>query len=557
MRYRVLSSFSLLAWLGCSSALLAQTATQPPRLALTVEDAVKMALDHNVDLKADRLDPEISDTRVSAAAGVFAPSFTTGVQRNNQLQPPTSFLIPTATRTDAVTSSAGFSQRLSRFGTSYSVAWSAVHTDSNSILNSYNPLLQSGLSLNMSQPLLRDLSIDSSRQQLITSRINRDIADTRLSESVVQTTANVKSTYWNLVAAIADVTARQSSLDLAEELARVNQVKVDVGQSPTLDLVSAQAEVASDQEQLIIAETTVKEVEDQLRLLIFDPSDRSVWTVHIDPVDAPPLATVTPDIDSAVTRALKDRADLLRARKDIETSTTNVKAASNARLPDVRLSLGYAANGLGGTQIVRSGGFPGTVVGAGPVTSFGSVLNQLLASNYPTWSGGVSVSYPLGQSVEAANYARARLEEQQASERLKSDAAKVIQQVRDAGWKIEMNAKRMQTTRVARELAEQRLDAERKRFEVGMSTNFLVIQAQRDLAQAKQNELAAVLAYDLSLVDFDALQQASPRGSSSGSAASSQAPGGTSSPSASNTTSATTSSLATSSGTGGIRLPGQ
>ena len=93
---------------------------------------------------------------------------------------------------------------------------------------------------------------------------------------------------------------------------------------------------------------------------------------------------------------------------------------------------------------------------------------------------------------------------------MKSAEARAIQQVRDAAWKIEMNAKRIETTRAARELAEQRLDAEQKRFEVGMSTSFLVIQAQRDLAQAKTNELSAVLAYDLSLVDFEALQQAGP-----------------------------------------------
>ena len=107
-----------------------------------------------------------------------------------------------------------------------------------------------------------------------------------------------------------------------------------------------------------------------------------------------------------------------------------------------------------------------------------------------------------------------QLERAQARERLKSDEGRAIQQVRDAGWKVEMNARRIETTRAARELAEQRLDAERKRFEVGMSTSFLVIQAQRDLAQAKTNELGAVLAYDLALVDFEALQTAGPAAAS-------------------------------------------
>jgi outer membrane protein len=498
----------------CSSAAVAsaQTPTPPATLRVTVDDAVKMALDHNVDLNAERLDPQISDTRVAAAAGAFRPTFNTGLNRNNQLQPPSSFLIPTATRNDAVTSSAGLAQRLPWFGTTYSVAWNAVHTDSNSFLQSYNPLVQSGLSINFSQPLVRDLLIDPARTQLAISRIGRDVADTRLRETIVHTTADVKSVYWALVAAIANVDARRTAVDLAQELERVNRAKVDVGQSPPLDLVSAQAEVASNREQLIIAETAVKVAEDQLRLLIFDTGDRSVWNVKLEPIDAPPVATAALDLDAAVTNALRDRTDLVRARKDIDAAQVNEKFAGAQRLPDVRLNAGYIASGLGGTQVLRTGGFPGTIVGPGQSTDFNTVLNQLFSNQYPTWALGVSVSYPLGTSTEEANYARSKLEHRQAGERLKSAEAHAVQQVRDAAWKIDMNAKRIETTRAARELADQRLDAERKRFDVGMSTSFLVIQAQRDLAQAKTNELSAVLAYDLALVDFEALQQAGPAG---------------------------------------------
>jgi outer membrane protein len=496
-----------------AAAVVPSTAQQPAApstLRLSVDDAVMMALDHNVDLSAERLDPQISDTEVAAAAGVFKPTFNTSVNRNDQLQAPASFLIPTATRTDAVTSSAGVSQSLPWFGTSYGVSWNATHTNSNSFLNSYNPLVQSGFALNVSQPLVRNLFIDPARQQLATSRINRDISDTRLRESVVHTTANVKAAYWNLVSAHATVDARRSVLDLAQELVRVNKAKVDVGQSPPLDLVSAQAEVAADQEQLIVAETAVKQAEDSLRILIFDPADLDTWKIGVDAIDSPPVATIAPDLDAAVTTALRDRTDLLRARKDIETAQTVLKFNGNQRLPDVRFNASYLASGVGGTQVLRTGGFPGTIVGPGDVTSFGSVLNQLFSSSYPTWSAGVSVSYPIGESAEEANYARAKLQHAQSEARLKSAEGRAIQQVRDAAWKIEMNAKRIETTRAARELAEQRLDAERKRFEVGMSTSFLVIQAQRDLAQAKTNELASVLAYDLSLVDFEALQEAGP-----------------------------------------------
>src|SRR6185503_14836201 len=130
----------------------------------------------------DRLDPQIGDARVAAASGVFRPSITSSLGRNNQLQPPASFLIPTPTRTDIVTSSIGLNQRLPWFGTSYSVSWDTSHTDSNSFLNSYNPLLRSGLGFSISQPLLRDLKTDSNRLQLSISQTNRTTADTRLQE---------------------------------------------------------------------------------------------------------------------------------------------------------------------------------------------------------------------------------------------------------------------------------------------------------------------------------------------------------------------------------------
>jgi HAE1 family hydrophobic/amphiphilic exporter-1 len=525
------TSLMLIAAVGLAAAARAQTAAPPQTpataqtgggttLRLTVDDAVRMALEENVDLRGDRLDPQISDTRVAAAAGAFRPTVSSAVNSNNQLQPPSSFLIPTATRTDVVTTNAGLAQRLPWFGTTYSVSWTTTHTDSNSFLNSFNPLLQSGLGINVSQPLIRDLKIDAARQQLLTSRINRDIAGTRLQESLVHTTAAVKAAYWNLVSARATVDARRTALELAQELVRVNRAKVDVGTAPPLDLVSAQAEVAADQEQLIIAETAVKQAEDRLRMLIMDPTRRETWLTTIEAVDTPPVATPTLDVDAAVTRALSERADLQRSRKDIETAQTNVKFLGNQQLPDVRLNASYQASGLGGTQVLRTGGFPGTIVGPGAVTDFGTVLNQLFAGDYPTWSVGVSVSYPIGQSAEAANYARARLERAQADERFKGAEARAIQQIRNAAYQVEMNAKRIETTRAARELAEQRLDAERKRLDVGMSTSFLVIQAQRDLAQARTNELGAVLAYDLSLVDFEALQQAGPAAAATGTNAS-------------------------------------
>jgi outer membrane protein len=488
----------------------AAAGTGQQALRLTVDEAVKMAIERNLDLAAARLEPEIRDALVAQASGAFKPVVGTSLQRDSQRQPPSSFLIPVPTRNSFLTWNVGVVQRLPWFGTAFSVAWNGVRTSSNSFLNSYNPLLQSGLAVNVSQPLVRDLAIDSARLQVGLARIDRTVAGTALRESLVRTVANVKRAYWNLVTAIDTVSARKSSLALAEELERVNKRKVDVGQSPPLDFVSARAEVAANQERLIVAETKVKQSEDELRGLIFDASDRSVWAVALEPVDSPPRQPAAAELEQAVTKALGDRTDLARARSGIESSSLAVKYADNQRLPDVRLNAGYLAGGLGGTQVLRTDGFPGSIIGPGDVTGFGSVLNQVFAGRYPTWSVGVSVNYPVGMSAEQASFARARLEKTQAATRLKSGEAQVIREVRDAWRQIDMNARRIDTARAQRELAEQRMDAEQRRYEAGMSTSFLVIQAQRDLAEARTNELGAVLAYDLAVVDFEAVQQASP-----------------------------------------------
>ena len=138
---------------------------------------------------------------------------------------------------------------------------------------------------------------------------------------------------------------------------------------------------------------------------------------------------------------------------------------------------------------------------------FGDVLRQLFAANYPTWTVGFTVSYPLGRSAEQSTLARTAARARPGVARLRSSELKVVREVRQAAMQLEQNRQRIDTTRVGRELSEQRLDAEQKRFEVGMSTNFNVIQAQRDLAVARNNELQAQLDYQHALIAFDTVQK--------------------------------------------------
>jgi outer membrane protein TolC len=248
------------------------------------------------------------------------------------------------------------------------------------------------------------------------------------------------------------------------------------------------------------------QAEDVLRALIFDPKRTDFWNARLEPADAVPPAGAPPDVDAAVRRALAERPDIAEARKQIQIGDTTVLLSRNQTLPDLRLQATYVTNGLGGSRLLRTGGFPGTVVGT-ENTSFGTVLGQVFTSDFPTWTLGFTLNYPLGKSVEEANLARARLERDQSAARLRSVELVAVRQVRDAALRLEQNRQRIETAQLGRELAEQRLDAEQKRFEVGMSTSFLVIQAQRDLAVARNNALQASLDYQLAVVGFETAQR--------------------------------------------------
>jgi outer membrane protein TolC len=505
----------LLAGLGGAAAQTAGaasiTAPVTATLTLTVDDAVRLARDHTPELAGERYDPLIGDTRVAQARGAFAPTFNSSVQRNSQLAPPTSFLVGNqGVSTRAFSSLLGVSQRVPWGGATYSLVWDSSRTVTDSFFTNFNPSLASRVSVTLSQPLLRDLAIDAQRFQLDQNRRNRDVAQTRLDESLARAEAEARRAYWGLVSSRAAVEVADQSLALARQLEANNRARVEVGQLPPLDLVAARAEVAQREEALLVARTQERQAEDRLRVLVLDAGSPDFWTTRIETADRVPAGVALVDVDGAIAAALRDRADLRRSRLERANAETAARFFGNQRLPDLRLQATYLANGIGGSRLIRSGGFPGVVVGTED-TSFGSVLNQLGGLDFPTWTVGLTLSYPIGTSADDASHARAELEARQSEARLRALEIRVAQQLREAAWNVDANRQRIDTSRAARGLAEQRLDAEQKRFEVGLSTSFLVVQAQRDLAQARTNELQARLAYERSVIDFDALQRAAPQ----------------------------------------------
>ena len=481
-------------------------------ISLTLDEAVKRAVEHNPNLVIVRLGTEVEAARVSESRGAFAPVWSTAFGRSSNVTPPSNFLLGDAgVDVHDWFSSTGVRQRLPWGSGVWSVSWDSARTTTNNPISSFDPSLQSGVQFAFSQPLLKDRAIDPARHQYTIAKRNQDISELQFRESVVQTMAAVKSAYWTLKASIANITVQQRSLELAEDLARENKVRVDAGQMPPLDLVQADAEVAQRRESLIRASAAAEDAEDRLRTLIMDPSDAQFWRVRLDPIEEPSARGPLPDVEAAVRNALASRYDIARAGRELENAATDIQFLENQKLPDVRVETSYRGAGLAGTQFLRSGGFPGTITGTRN-RSFGDALGQVFSPDYPTWSLGVTVSYPLGRSFEEASLARAQVERRQTTARIASLQLDAAETVRRAARQIRSTAERMDAAKAGETLAEQRLDAEQRRYDVGLSTTFLVTQAQRDLLQAQVNLLQTSLDYESSLVNFEAVQLAPPDG---------------------------------------------
>ena len=484
-----------------------------PVRRLTADEAVKLALENNLGIQVARIDPRIEDLNVSAARGNYAPSFSSTFQ-NNSIQRPSANIFTGSQeanfKQEVLQSNIGVEQRLP-WGAIYDVGWDSSRSESNNSGNTWRPQLNSSLAFNYQQSLVRGWAIDSTRQQLQVSQINREIADVGLRQTVAATTRTVRNSYYNLAYAVASLSSQQQSLDLANESLRNTRSRVEIGTIPPIDIVEAESEVAARQEAVIVAQANIATAEDTLRALVFDPAMPDFWNVRIEPTELPPFQPATIDVDAAVRNALERRTDLEQTKRSMEATEVNIRFFRNETLPDVAANLNYGLTALGGTRLPTTGipGFP--VDPSTPVVAvtkgYGSVLGDLFGLSSPSWTATLNISYPIGTSQAEANLARTRLQYSQAQTRLKNQQLQVGTQVRQQARNVQTNQQRVQSTRASRELAERRLDAEQRKFQAGTSTSFLVFQAQRDLSQARNNELRAILDYYQSAVDFETVQE--------------------------------------------------
>ena len=524
------------------------TSPDRPTLELSLDESVKRALENNNDIAVERYNPDLSEENIRLYRGNYDPLLTSTVTQNSRTSP-ASNAFAGATTVDSKTTTYNFGAvQLLRTGGQARVDFANNRGNTNSVFNTFNPSYNASLNGNLSQPFLRNFRIDASRLQLKVAKKNREISDVQFQQTVTNVVASVKDLYYDLLYAIDNLQAQRTSLSLAQKLLDENQIRVRVGTMAPLDVVAAQSEVASREEGVIVAEAALMDAEDAIKSAIFARNDLSVWALRIVPTDRPTAEPFMVDVEGATRKALDQRTDVVAARKNLENADINVQYASNQKLPDLSLVAAYGSSGIGGTIIERQG-FGGPIISTTP-GGYGDALSNIFGRDFPTWTLGLNFTYPIFNRQAAATSARAQISREQTQTSLRRLEMQVASEVRSAGRAVDTNYKRVESTRAARVLQEQRLDAEQKKFAAGMSTNFIVTQAQRDLALALVAELRAVADYRKSLVNFDRVQVAGGGVAFASTAASRVTIGGTNS-----TAAGSTSTTGTSTGTGSNQNP--
>ena len=487
---------------------------------LTLQESIERALGSNLDIAVGRLNPQIRASDVILEESRFDSSFKF-VAFSDELKRPTSSILDGAAILENQTNSLEitFDDPLPTGG-SYSFKLLGFRNETNSAFSDVNPSYVSDWQISFTQPLFKNFGLDVNRTQLTVARNNQEISQVDFRQEVMNVISDVEKAYWDLSYWILDLEVKKQSLQLAEDLLRLNQTKVRVGTLAPIEITQAEAGVADREEGVILAQNEIGNAEDRLKQLMGPPSD-PLWAYTLLPSDDPPFDESQPDLEDSLDRAMQERPDLDRARAERRSREVGYTFARNQTRMDLTLDASYGANGLAGDQrglecqdpAGNPTGLPATPIGCPlpnqivsvitDVTDMGDSLKQARDRDADSWRVGLTLTVPLGNRDAESRYVVARLELERAEIDLKRVEQQATLEVRRAVREIETGIKRVKVARVNNRLQREKLEAEQKKFENGISTSFNVLEFQEDLAQAQSRGILALVDYNKARVELE------------------------------------------------------
>lgn len=491
---------------GARSPQLLADLIRSGQLPLTVTDVINLMLENNLDVGVNRLTPRSSQYLIDTMYRTFEPTLRLQATVNRNTSPATSFLTGARDfRSLGGAYSAEFSQTLET-GTTLAVDLSMNRNSSNSQFNSFNPSYTGRVQYSFNQHLMRDFGRLNNTRQIRIARNNVKMSETQFERQLIELVSQAQRTYWDLVFSAEDIKVKQRSMDLAQKTLSDNQIQVQIGTLAPIDIVQAESEVANRRVQLVTSTYTEAQTQDQVKKLITSQGDPGLVLARLAPIESArkPNSSDVLAVEEAIKIALENRPEMRQLQLDVENKNIDLAYTKNQLLPIVDFIATYTQNGVGGTQ-TQGGGFlnpdaPVVVIHRGGI---GDAFSQLFGYNYTGYAVGFSVQIPLRNRAAQGDNARAATEKQIAESRVTAQAQQIALEVRNALTQVDMQKARIEAATKARELAERRLEAEQKKFDLGASTIRFVLEEQRNVAQTQTDEIQALVNYTKSLVDYD------------------------------------------------------
>jgi len=467
----------------------------PRALRLSLDEAVRTTMAQNLGISIQRYDYLMAGQSLRSQYGLY-DWFTTGDIEHSALKFATSNTLQAATDT-STTANLGISQTVPTGG-SYAFSFKNSKTNKPGFGTLVNPTYDSSFGVSLNQPLLRNFGVDVTNRFINIARNTLGINKELFRSVLMNTALTVEQAYLDLVYARRNVDVVKDSLFLARDQSRITQIRIDVGASAPLDILQPKVQIATTEEQLIAAVASVRDAEDRLRALLNLPVQD--WDRPIVPTDNVGYTPMTIDTDHAVAEALNLRPEVRENQLATDSKKIGYLFARNQVRPKLDAFLDYGAAGLAGSALPINP-LTGQPTGLRS-TSYPHALNQIIGGDFPSWTVGVNIGVPILNIGARAEAKRAQLDFEQSKATEDQTRQNITVDVRKAVRDIDTAAKEITASKTAREAAEQNLDAERKRYENGMTTNFNVLQIQQQLSDARVRELQALVGYNKAVANY-------------------------------------------------------
>lgn len=518
-------------------------------LPLSLNDAIKRALENNNDIEVARDDVRFAETQLRALEGIFDPIFAITPQYDKRISPQQSSLGGAqgqsgTTSTTTYSFSPSIQKQFGRGGGNYFLSFQNTHTNTSNSFSLLNPFYSSNYALQFNQPLLRNRSIDNNRRQIRIQRKRLDQSDADFRQRTIDIITRVQQAYWELVFALRDQQNQLANLNLSRESLRNVEAQIAAGAKAPLERAEVQTELANRETSLLTAVQAVAVAENNLKILIFKEPTSPDWSAQLTPTETPKFDTTPVNLDDALKAARDNRPELRRLRLQNDINDIDIKFFKNQTKPQIDLTGTLALTGLAGTDV--SGALPpGTLVpiivgnpltnpnaflfdqiraiqiaqglpvatsplvaseGGGPNTNliggFGRDLRNLISGDTRNVTIGVAISFPFKNKTAEANLAGARIQKEQLQASTRAQEQTIEVDVRNSAQAVESSRQRVLSARDARTNAELQLEGEQRLYQVGRSTTFLLFQRENALANARASELRAETDYNKALADL-------------------------------------------------------